>query len=117
MFDLLLRADGEPLSDNELRDQVFTIIDAGYGASATLVNWAIERLVHASNALAAATAEASGSDEQMPLWTRSCTASRTVLIVYGRVVVAEDVVPRVFDAFCQGQSADRCGTGLRAGTP
>jgi hypothetical protein len=33
----------------------------------------------------------------------------------GRVVVAEDVVPRVFHAFCQGQSADRCTTGLRAG--
>jgi hypothetical protein len=31
---------------------VFTIKDAGYWASATLANWAIERLVHTPNALA-----------------------------------------------------------------
>lgn len=29
LLDLLMRANGEPLSDNELRDQVFTIIGAG----------------------------------------------------------------------------------------
>jgi cytochrome P450 family 135 len=62
LLDLLMRADGEPLSNNELRDQVFTVKGAGYGTSATLANWAIERLVHTPNALAAATAEARGSD-------------------------------------------------------
>jgi cytochrome P450 len=36
------------------------------GTSATLANWAIERLVRTPNALASATAEASGGDEQMP---------------------------------------------------
>ena len=66
LLHLLMRADGEPLSDNEPRDQLFTIIGAGYGTSATLANWAIERLVHTPNALTPATVEARGSDERMP---------------------------------------------------
>lgn len=64
VVDLLLRADGEPVSDKEIRDQVFAIMIGGYDPPATLASWAIERLVRTPHALAAATAEARGSDEQ-----------------------------------------------------
>lgn len=65
-LDALLRADGEPLSDKELRDQVISLIAAGHETSAVLASWAIERLVRHPDALAAATAEARGDNEQMP---------------------------------------------------
>lgn len=64
VVDSLLRADGEALSDNEVRDQVVGIMIGGYDPPATLVSWAIERLVRTPHALAAATAEARhGKDE------------------------------------------------------
>lgn len=64
VVDLLLRADGEPLSDKEIRDQVVGIMLGGYDPPATAASWAIERLVHNPHALAAATAEARGNDGQ-----------------------------------------------------
>jgi cytochrome P450 family 135 len=64
LVDLLMRADGEPLPDNEIRDQVLGIMAGGYDPPATLASWAIERLVRTPHALAAATAEARGSDQQ-----------------------------------------------------
>jgi cytochrome P450 family 135 len=64
VVDLLLRAGGEAVSDKEIRDQVFAIMIGGYDPPATLASWAIERLVHTPHALAAATAEARGSDGQ-----------------------------------------------------
>jgi cytochrome P450 len=64
VVDLLMRAEGEPLSDKEIRDQVVGIMLGGYDPPATAASWAIERLVRTPHALAAATAEARGSDEQ-----------------------------------------------------
>jgi cytochrome P450 family 135 len=64
VVDLLLLADGEPVSDDEIRDQVFAIMIGGYDPPATLASWAIERLVRHPQALAAATAEARSSDGQ-----------------------------------------------------
>jgi cytochrome P450 len=63
VVDLLMRAE-EPLSDKEIRDQVVGIMLGGYDPPATAASWAIERLVRTPHALAAATAEARGSDEQ-----------------------------------------------------
>ncbi|OBJ57416.1 hypothetical protein A9W95_00880 [Mycobacterium sp. 1423905.2] len=64
VIDLLLRAEGEPVSDNEIRDQVFATMIGGYDPPAALASWAIERLVRNPNALAAATAEARGGEGQ-----------------------------------------------------
>lgn len=64
VVDLLMRADGEPLSDKEIRDQVVGIMLGGYDPPATAASWAIERLVRTPHALAAATAEARGNDGQ-----------------------------------------------------
>jgi hypothetical protein len=64
IVDLLMRADGPPVSDKEIRDQVFAIMIGGYDPPAALASWAIERLVRTPHALAAATAEARGSEGQ-----------------------------------------------------
>jgi cytochrome P450 len=58
VMDLLLNADGEPLTDQEIRDQIITLLVAGHETTATAVSWAIERLIRHPQALAAATAEA-----------------------------------------------------------
>lgn len=58
LLDVLLHAEGEPLSDKELRDQLFTILLAGHETSATATSWAIERLLRHPAALAATTQEA-----------------------------------------------------------
>ena len=64
VVDSLMRADGNALSDSEVRDQVFAIMIGAYGPPAALASWAIERLVRTPHALAAATAEARGGDGQ-----------------------------------------------------
>ncbi|OBB91725.1 cytochrome P450 [Mycobacterium sp. 852002-40037_SCH5390672] len=65
VVDSLLRANGEALSDKEIRDQVVGIMIGGYDPPATLVSWAIERLVRTPHALAAATAEARGGNDEL----------------------------------------------------
>jgi cytochrome P450 family 135 len=59
---LLMQAEGEPLTDVELRDQVMTMLIAGHETSATAVSWAIERLLRHPEALARATEEARSGD-------------------------------------------------------
>jgi len=68
LLDVSIHADGEPLSDNELRTQVFTIIGVGYGTA--LANWAIERLVQ--RARCGDRGGARHSTSRCPSWTRSC---------------------------------------------
>lgn len=63
LLELLMDADGAPLSDLELRDQVMTVLIAGHETSATAVSWAIERLLRHSDALQRATAEARGGND------------------------------------------------------
>ncbi len=48
IFSLLLSArdeDGEPLSDEELRDQLMTLLMAGHETTATALAWTLERIV------------------------------------------------------------------------
>jgi cytochrome P450 len=65
VVDALMRANGNALSDSEIRHQVFAIMIGGYGPPATLASWAIERLVRTPHALAAATVEARGGNDQL----------------------------------------------------
>lgn len=58
LLDLLMRIDGEPLSDKELRDQIVTMVFAGHETNATTVTWAINFLLRNPDALAKAVAEA-----------------------------------------------------------
>jgi cytochrome P450 family 135 len=62
LLDLLMQAEGEPLTDLELRDQVMTMLIAGHETSATAVSWAIERLLRHPEALARAIEEARSGD-------------------------------------------------------
>jgi cytochrome P450 len=57
---LLLSArdeDGEPLTDRELRDELITLLLAGYETTATSIAWAFERLLRTPPALARLTEE------------------------------------------------------------
>jgi len=57
---LLLSArdeDGNPLTDRELRDELITLLLAGYETTATSIGWAFERLLRTPDALARLTEE------------------------------------------------------------
>ena len=61
VLSLLLRAShdgGAPLSDREVRDELMTLLVAGYETTATTLAWALELLAHDREALARATEEA-----------------------------------------------------------
>lgn len=45
LLDAMLHVEGEPLSDDELRDQVFTMLIAGHETTATTISWAVERVL------------------------------------------------------------------------
>jgi cytochrome P450 family 135 len=62
LLGLMMRADGDPLTDNALRDQIFTILIAGHETPATTASWAIERLLRSPSAMEKATAEARSAD-------------------------------------------------------
>ena len=49
--------DGLPMSDEEVRDEMFTMLVAGHETTATLLAWAIHRLLEHPDVLAAARAE------------------------------------------------------------
>jgi cytochrome P450 len=55
VLSLLLRAshdDGSPMSDEELRDELITVIGAGHETTATALAWSMERLLHTPRVLA-----------------------------------------------------------------
>ena len=54
VLSLLLRAthdDGSPMSDEELRDELVTVLGAGHETTATALAWALERLLRSPRAL------------------------------------------------------------------
>lgn len=51
LLSMLLSAPGEPLSDDEIRDQLFTMLIAGHETTATSISWAVERLLRHPAAL------------------------------------------------------------------
>jgi cytochrome P450 len=67
ILSLLLQARdeaGEPMSDEELRDELVTLLLAGHETTATSVAWAIERLVRHPDKLARLQAEIDGGGEE-----------------------------------------------------
>jgi cytochrome P450 len=54
--------DGNPLTDQELRDELITILLAGHETTATSIGWAFERLLRAPYALERLTAEAKAGE-------------------------------------------------------
>ena len=66
VLSLLLQArdeHGEPMTDDELRDQLVTLLLAGHETTATALAWGFERLLRRPDALERAVAEARGEHE------------------------------------------------------
>jgi cytochrome P450 len=55
--------DGEPMNDQELRDELVTILFAGHETTASALAWTFERLVRTPAAMALAVDAARGSDD------------------------------------------------------
>ncbi|SPM39972.1 Cytochrome P450, partial [Mycobacterium numidiamassiliense] len=56
--------DGEPLSDNEIRDDLITLMLAGHETTATTLAWAFDLLLHDPDALRRVQAEARSGGEE-----------------------------------------------------
>ncbi|WP_421842208.1 cytochrome P450 [Mycobacterium sp.] len=93
---MLVRAaddDGQTMTDNELRDQLMTLLAAGHDTTATSLSWALERLtrhpVELAKAVRAAAASAAGDptgDEYLDAVTKETLRARPVVFDVGRIL-------------------------------
>jgi cytochrome P450 len=91
VFSMLLLArgeDGQPMSDQELRDELVTLLVAGHETTATALAWAFELLLRNANVLARLRAElARGeSGEYLEAVVKEVLRLRPVIMGVGRVV-------------------------------
>jgi cytochrome P450 len=93
ILSLLLQArheDGEPMSDEELRDELVTLLVAGHETTATSLAWSIERLVRHPEKLERLRDEvAAGDDEYLDAVCKETLRLRPVLPVVARVLKEE----------------------------
>jgi cytochrome P450 len=90
ILSLLLQArheDGAPMSDEELRDELMTLLLAGHETTATSLAWAIERLVRHPAAMERLTEEAAaGGTEYAEAVTKETLRMRPVLPIVARLL-------------------------------
>ena len=73
--------DGEPMSDEEIRDELMTLLVAGHETTATELAWCFERLVRHPDVLAKLVAEIdAGRDEYVTATIRETLRRRPVLL-------------------------------------
>ena len=88
ILSLLLQArdeDGNAMSDQELRDELMTLLVAGHETTATSLSWAVERLIRNPPVLARLQAElAEGRDEYLDAVIKETLRLRPVLPVVVR---------------------------------
>jgi cytochrome P450 len=93
ILSILMRAsydDGQPMSDEELRDEAVTLLIAGHESTATMLAWAFERLLRHPDKLARFRAEArSDQDEYADAVVRETLRLRPVLPIVLRKLAAE----------------------------
>lgn len=93
ILSLLVQArheDGEPMSDEELRDELVTLLVAGHETTATSLAWAIERLVRHPDKLERLRDEvAAGDDEYLDAVCKETLRLRPVLPLVARVLKEE----------------------------
>ncbi len=106
VLSMLLQAhheDGSPMSDEELRDELMTLLVAGHETTATELSWAFERLVRNPAALSRLVAEVdSGGVEYVTATIRETLRRRPVLTIAGprRVMSEIDIGGHTFGPGC-----------------
>ncbi len=92
VLSLLLSArhdDGSPMSDEELRDELVTVLGAGHETTATALAWAMERLLRTPRALRALRESlAEGEDEYLDATIKETLRARPVIIDVARKLTA-----------------------------
>jgi cytochrome P450 len=90
VFSLLVQArdeDGRPLTDQELRDELVTLLVAGHETTATGLAWAFDLLAHHPQVLGRLRASlAAGEDEYLDAVVKETLRIRPVIPGVGRVV-------------------------------
>jgi cytochrome P450 len=88
VLSLLLRArhdDGTPMSDEELRDELLTVVGAGHETTATALAWAMERLLRTPRVLARLRESvAAGEDDYLEATVKETLRVRPVIIDVAR---------------------------------
>ncbi len=80
---------GEPLGQQELRDELVTVLAAGHETTATAVAWAFERLVRAPRVLDRLTQSLSDGDEYLEATIKETLRMRPVVTDVGRKLTRE----------------------------
>ena len=88
VLSLLLAAeheDGSPMSDEELRDELVTVLGAGHETTATGLAWAMERLLRAPRVLARLRESlAAGEEEYLEATVKETLRARPVIVDVAR---------------------------------
>jgi len=92
VLSLLLAAehdDGTPMSDEELRDELMTVIGAGHETTATGLAWALERLLREPRAMARLRESiAAGKDDYLDATIKETLRVRPVIVDVARKLTA-----------------------------
>ncbi|MEX2107122.1 MAG: cytochrome P450 [Solirubrobacterales bacterium] len=92
VLSLLLGArhdDGSPMSDEELRDELLTVVGAGHETTATALAWAMERLLRTPRVLARLRESiAAGKDDYLDATVKETLRARPVIIDVARKLTA-----------------------------
>jgi len=92
VLSLLLGArdeDGEAMSDEELRDELVTVLGAGHETTATGLAWAVERLTRNPGVLAKLRESlAAGEEDYLDATVKETLRSRPVIVDVGRKLTA-----------------------------
>ena len=95
--------DGSPMADEEIRDELMTLLVAGHETTATELAWCFERLVRNPGVLATLVAEIdAGRDEYVTATIRETLRRRPVLVNAAprKVMSPIDVGERTFEPGC-----------------
>jgi len=92
VLSLLLQArhdDGTPMSDEELRDELVTVLGAGHETTATGLAWAMERLLRTPRVLAKLRESiAAGEEDYLEATVKEALRARPVIVDVGRKLTA-----------------------------
>ncbi|HSS04103.1 MAG TPA: cytochrome P450 [Solirubrobacterales bacterium] len=94
VLSLLLAArydDGSPMSDEELRDELVTVLGAGHETTATGLAWAMERLLRSPRALGLLRESIeAGEDEYLDATVKETLRARPVIVDVARKLTAPE---------------------------